>query len=594
MTSSGNTPRLSESLSSHTADLHTFFSSDNNSLNSLTNSTETPHRHNAHTHHNETPTSPKPPPPPVAAKPKLYKTSEDILRPKLSKCPSVSKSKFPPSYDTAVKSRSNQTDEHVPDVNSADQQHNPGEVTHNRMTHQGEVTHNRMTHQPVVFPHGSQTSSSDQTLRHTRHGCLHFQPLPDRKETSKSSPRSQSSRIYSHQQQKRQRVGSNSGPPQVKSSISLSYDMAQGLFQRRRESHDSALINHDLVKSKLLNTYPPAQTRSLSDSDFTCNKFLSSNCSQPKQRVDKCNNYVTETGMEGSSLISDNNSTSVKQSTPCSFSNINNCGLSRVTPAHSNPCYQSGNLKRHPLGEVHPFQPTIGLNTSKNQNTNIFTTDNDTPPPLPPKGEFLKRRSSVESQKSSDSKCPQDGDHVYRPRSGSRNSVEIQDITENQYIIYNPDLPVKQIFDHNQNLPGLENRNPRISPFSNKKLVKVPPLDLPDDMLGVSGSESDDVFGDSERTFQSQTRLRESPKGILVKNNSLDLKKKEIERGISNREEPQKHQHSFCKEQYPDDTYIDVQRHNTEVAKTNSSVLKVLPLDNSSQQGSKYNFAPHV
>ncbi|GFS14005.1 Ras suppressor protein 1 [Elysia marginata] len=247
----------------------------------------------------------------------------------------------------------------------------------------------------------------------------------------------------------------------------------------------------------------------------------------------------------------------------------------------------------------------------------------DVPPPLPPKGEYLLRWNSMGSQNSLESsghgraRIDSDPYNVSgsstvsvrvssgRTGGGSRASVEIQDVAD--HLIYNPNLPVQDMLDHNQNCFKMESRNipsnltrqkssdglPSSTATSTndacalqyqRATPHIPPLELPDDLLAVSDIESPvDTFNklSSRLPSDSTTSSFQSDKRQNFPSGS-NLVSPAISGSGSNLAIDASHS-SVSSDKYPDDIYVDVPEGDVDSSGSAASLLKVLPVEDKSR-----------
>ncbi|RUS89928.1 hypothetical protein EGW08_002280 [Elysia chlorotica] len=242
----------------------------------------------------------------------------------------------------------------------------------------------------------------------------------------------------------------------------------------------------------------------------------------------------------------------------------------------------------------------------------------DAPPPLPPKGEFLLSRTSMGSQNSLESsgngRPRVDSDpHTAsgssslsarggsgRTRCGSRTSVEIQDVAD--HLVYNPNLPVQDMLDHNQNFFKMESKNIASSiarqhssngPSSsinatsdgatfNPSAPHIPPLEFPDDLIAASDMDSPvDTFSklssrlpsDSTTSSVLSDRRHKFPSATNLNSQTLSGSRSNLAADASHS--------SISSDKYPDDIYIDVPDCDVDSSGSAASLLKVLPVQRS-------------
>lgn len=262
-------------------------------------------------------------------------------------------------------------------------------------------------------------------------------------------------------------------------------------------------------------------------------------------------------------------------------------GSLKRSPRNLNLSRQSSSDIRAPLGVTNAETTVRNDPSSSNVEDN-----NDKPPPLPPRSEKFKRQSSTRSRSSplmnsfsARRESPQDNmlTSSHRSRSGSRTSVEIQDITENQYIIYNPDSPVTECFDLTKSFHYTSTSDPVKSAIQNERkqpsahdidknnMKQVPSLELPDDLLGTSETESTDEI------FLNKSSINNNNNSYFDKNYN---KRPGMTHTIPmSRAGSTGKVHQNQDNKYPDDIYVDVHEYNLNDSVSASHSLKVLPLE---------------
>ena len=252
-------------------------------------------------------------------------------------------------------------------------------------------------------------------------------------------------------------------------------------------------------------------------------------------------------------------------------------------------------------------------------------TPDDAPPPLPPKGEYLLRRTSMGSQNSLESsghgrpRMDSGSSSVSarggsgRAGSGSRASVEIQDVADHQYLVYNPNLPVQDMLDHNQNFFKMESKNTSTNVSRQQSsnglhsnnlgkdflqlqmsVPHIPPLEFPDDLIAASDGDSpDDTFtkistrlpSDSTTSSLLSDRKPKAPSLTSLNGSRSNLTnlKSTSHLMVTTQAGFDASHSSTSSDKYPDDIYIDVPECDVDSSGSAASLLKVLPVEDKSK-----------